>query len=109
MGDHPKFKVSHGSYQVPIIQKKRLTFYLETIFATQVIVELNLSSDALRLALIYKHGGWYADIDTVIMKPLSKLVESHPGGTFYISSDQKNKFLIEVRIFIFFQWYSLAM
>ena len=65
-------------------------------------MELNLFSDALRLALIYKHGGWYADIDTVIMKPLSKLVESHPGGTFYISSDQKNKFLIEVRLFIFF-------
>ena len=65
-------------------------------------MELNLFSDALRLALIYKHGGWYADIDTVIMKPLSQLVESHPGGTFYISSDQKNKFLIEVRILIVF-------
>ena len=69
-------------------------------------MELNLSSDALRLALIYKHGGWYADIDTVIMKPLSKLVESHPGGTFYISSDQKNKFLIEVRILRLFSMLS---
>jgi Glycosyltransferase sugar-binding region containing DXD motif len=24
-----------------------------------------------RLALLYKFGGWYADIDTIIMKPLT--------------------------------------
>ena len=63
-------------------------------------MELNLSSDALRLALIYKHGGWYADIDTVIMKPLSKLVESHPGGTFYISSDQKNGSILKIGFYL---------
>jgi mannosyltransferase OCH1-like enzyme len=26
---------------------------------------------APRLCLLYKFGGWYADIDTVIMKPLT--------------------------------------
>ena len=44
-------------------------------------------SDALRLALIYKFGGWYADIDTVIMKPLSDF--SPRNGTLFISSDQR--------------------
>lgn len=46
-------------------------------------------SDALRLALIYKVGGWYADIDTVIMKPLTDF-PMDAMDTFYITSDQRH-------------------
>ena len=53
-------------------------------------------SDALRLALVYRYGGWYADIDTVMMKPLEGIFKSAsaPSGggvrkmdKFYITSD----------------------
>ena len=50
------------------------------------------ASDALRLALVYKYSGWYADIDTVAMKPLTDFKD----GTHFISSDQKNIFMFEV-------------
>ena len=50
------------------------------------------ASDALRLALVYKYSGWYADIDTVTMKPLTDFKD----GTHFISSDQKNIYMFEV-------------
>lgn len=42
-------------------------------------------SDALRLAILYKIGGWYFDIDTVILKPLDTFKHRD-----LVSSDQKN-------------------
>lgn len=43
-------------------------------------------SDVLRLASIYKLGGWYFDIDTVIMKDLSAF-----NGKNVFSTDQNTK------------------
>ena len=31
-----------------------------------------LYSDAIRIMLIYKYGGWYSDLDMVILKPLTE-------------------------------------
>lgn len=36
----------------------------------QLNIHLINFSDALRLVLIYRYGGWYADIDFVFLKPL---------------------------------------
>ena len=29
--------------------------------------------DAIRLMLLYKYGGWYADLESVFLRPLSKV------------------------------------
>jgi len=48
-------------------------------------------SDALRLALVYKLGGWYADIDVIIVKSFADNFPLDPDtDKFYISSDQKH-------------------
>ena len=44
----------------------------------------SLFSDAIRLALLYKYGGFYSDLDVVILKSISHLKN-------VIASDQGNK------------------
>jgi mannosyltransferase OCH1-like enzyme len=47
-------------------------------------------SDALRLAVAHVYGGWYSDIDTVFMKPLTDL--DGKNGKNLLSTDGKLRF-----------------
>lgn len=42
-------------------------------------------SDALRIALVHKHGGWYLDLDFVVIKSLSDLA-AQAGSRNLLSS-----------------------
>ncbi len=40
------------------------------------------TSDGMRLALLYEHGGFYADLDTITMKSLQPLLDYNCGFVF---------------------------
>ena len=68
-----KRKVKHKKEQVVGYDKTKLT-------------TVNLS-DAIRLVLIEKLGGWYSDLDMLFLKPIDEFKNALGGDNF----DEKNK------------------
>ena len=64
-----------------------LLIYLNSLIGVgQIVFNESLFSDAIRLALLYKYGGFYADLDVVVLKSISHLKN-------VIASDQGNNSL----------------
>ena len=58
------------------------------------VVPMVHHSDAIRIALIHKYGGWYSDLDMVFLKPINHLTNVLASDAFHFHElDQNPDFL----------------
>ena len=54
------------------------------------VVPMVHHSDAIRIALIHKYGGWYSDLDMVFLKPINHLRNVLGSDSFQIHELKRN-------------------
>ncbi len=104
-----RIEIDNPEYQLNLVTFKNLNLYLdELVFDENIEIPIANKSDVIRLALLYKYGGIWLDITTILLKPLSWFLQIDNINNFDLIAFYREKSTTDFSRPIIENWFLAA-
>lgn len=104
-----RIKIDNSEYQLNLVTFENLNSYVdELVFDENVEIPIANKSDLIRLALLYKYGGIWLDITTILLKPLSWFLQIDNINNFDLIAFYREKSTTDFSRPIIENWFLAA-
>lgn len=104
-----RIRIDNPEYQLNLITFENLNSYAdELVFDENVEIPIANKSDLIRLALLYKYGGIWLDITTILLKPLSWFLQIDNINNFDLIAFYREKSTTDFSRPIIESWFLAA-
>lgn len=104
-----RIKIDNSEYELNLVTFENLNSYVdELVFDENVEIPIANKSDLIRLALLYKYGGIWLDITTILLKPLSWFLQIDNINNFDLIAFYREKSTTDFSRPIIENWFLAA-
>lgn len=104
-----RIKIDNPEYELNLVTFENLNSYAdELVFDENVEIPIANKSDLIRLALLYKYGGIWLDITTILLKPLSWFLQIDNINNFDLIAFYREKSTTDFSRPIIESWFLAA-
>lgn len=104
-----RIKIDNPEYELNLVTFENLNSYVdELVFDENVEIPIANKSDLIRLALLYKYGGIWLDITTILLKPLSWFLQIDNINNFDLIAFYREKSTTDFSRPIIESWFLAA-
>lgn len=104
-----RIEIDNSEYELNLVTFENLNSYVdELVFDENVEIPIANKSDLIRLALLYKYGGIWLDITTILLKPLSWFLQIDNINNFDLIAFYREKSTTDFSRPIIESWFLAA-